>query len=440
MIICHSRLSKYAGRRRAFAVFALSSATGLVVTASLLAAPHVTPQDGTAHPPKQEPAKPAADTKRLEVKPADAKWLDRLPKDDRAALDELLGWAPPPLTSDLEWIAGEGAPTWDDLRGRVVVLQSFTTATTAGRGWPQRIANNLKGYEAKDLRIIALHTPDGAAEAKAFLSKKPAPQGVAVAVDPSGAFCDSLAIYKQPINVVIDRNGAMRYAGLNNTGVEEAVTALVAEAFDQDMIVPQRADAEAATETASPSAGNVDFPPITGKVDYALDIRGKPAPEFYVSEWITTRPNAEGKVVVLDFWATWCGPCVASIPHMNEIATKFKDDVVCVGISSETPPKFEQGMEKLSKEKRITLNTFQYALALDPAAKMSKAIKITGIPHCIVMDRNWIVRWQGMPGALDAGTLDKIVKADAAQGGKGGAGAGKVKAPGPAKKKRWVSG
>jgi thiol-disulfide isomerase/thioredoxin len=377
------------------------------------------------------PAKPAP--KRLEVAPVDPKWLDHLPKDDRAALDELLGWAPPAFTSDLEWLAP--GPTWDSLRGKVVVIQSFTTATTAGRGWPQRIANNLKDYDAKDLKIIALHTPDGAADAKSFLSKKPAPEGVLVAIDPKGVFCDSLSIYKQPTNIVVDRNGAVRYAALNNNGVEEAVKSLVAEPFNRDMTVPQRGEGEA--ESASANPDKAEFPPISGKVDNALDIRGKSAPKFQVQQWITPQPNAAGTVVVLDFWATWCGPCVASVPHMNELATKFKDSVVCVGISSETPPKFEEGMEKLEKDKKITINTFQYAIALDPSQQMSKAIKITGIPHCIVLDRNWIVRWQGHPASLDAGTIDAIVKADASQGDSA---PGKPKPPGSAKKKRWTSG
>jgi thiol-disulfide isomerase/thioredoxin len=346
--------------------------------------------------------------KRLEVVPADLKWLDRLPKEDRGALDELLGWAPPSLASHLEWIGPSTAPTWADLRGKVIVLQSY-------------------------MRIIALHTPDGAAEAREFLTKKPAPEGVMVAIDSTGAYCDELAIYKQPVNIVVDRNGAVRYAGLNNAGLEAAVTALVAEPFDRNLVVPLRSDGE----TAEASSAGAEFPPITGKVENALDVRGKTAPEFFVSQWITQRPQAEGKVVVLDFWATWCGPCVASIPHMNDLATRFKDSVVCVGISSEKPNDFEKGMAKLEQQKKITLNTFQYALALDPTSKMAGAMKIIGIPHCLVLDRTWTVRWQGHPATLDAGTLEKIVKADAAQGGTGSG--GKTATPGAARRKRWVN-
>src|SRR4030095_15566093 len=47
----------------------------------------------------------------------------------------------------------------------------------------------------------------------------------------------------------------------------------------------------------------------------------------------------QGKVVVLEFWATWCGPCVATIPHMNELADQFKGEPVQFVALTQEPEK-----------------------------------------------------------------------------------------------------
>ena len=63
---------------------------------------------------------------------------------------------------------------------------------------------------------------------------------------------------------------------------------------------------------------------------------GNPAPALKVAKWAKGKPVAKfepGKVYVVEFWATWCGPCKQSIPHLTELAKKFKDKVTFTGVS-----------------------------------------------------------------------------------------------------------
>lgn len=120
---------------------------------------------------------------------------------------------------------------------------------------------------------------------------------------------------------------------------------------------------------------------------WAKSFLGKKAPDFVVEKWLTAEPDRKGKFVLIDFWATWCGPCRRAIPELNEFHRKFADKLVVIGVSDEK----EEAVRKMSDPK------IEYASAIDTRARMKKALEVEGIPHVILVDPQGIVRWEGFP-------------------------------------------
>jgi thiol-disulfide isomerase/thioredoxin len=149
------------------------------------------------------------------------------------------------------------------------------------------------------------------------------------------------------------------------------------------------------------AADQPQYPPAPKKTLYADDVRGKPAPDFFVEKWLTNEPDRKGKVVLIDFWATWCPPCRATIPELNGYQQKFKDDLVVIGISDESPDVL----------KPFIANTaMSYAVASDTSKQMNQAIHVKGIPHVLIISTDGIVRWQGFPLSDQEPLTEAIVK------------------------------
>src|SRR5829696_7321245 len=63
----------------------------------------------------------------------------------------------------------------------------------------------------------------------------------------------------------------------------------------------------------------------------------------------------EGKPVVLDIWATWCGPCRQEIPHLVEIAEKYRQDgLIVIGLTTEDPTEHRQSVKDFAKQYGMT--------------------------------------------------------------------------------------
>ena len=138
---------------------------------------------------------------------------------------------------------------------------------------------------------------------------------------------------------------------------------------------------------------------------------GDPAAALSIGEWIKGQPvdlaTVKGeKIVVVEFWATWCGPCRTSIPHLTKLQQKFTDrDVVFVGISDEDPATVREFVNKMGEK-------MDYVVACDANRQTSdgymKAFGKNGIPQAFVVDREGNIAWEGHPmGDLEK-TLERL--------------------------------
>ena len=157
---------------------------------------------------------------------------------------------------------------------------------------------------------------------------------------------------------------------------------------------------------------------------------GDPAPAIKVGTWLKGTPVElkKGSVTIVEFWATWCGPCKATIPHLTDLAHKYKDQglqVVGVSIWEEDQSAAKPFVEKMGAK-------MDYAVATDAvpaggdgregvmASTWMAAAGLEGIPSAFVIDREGRVAFIGHPLELDA-VLPKIlagnydVKAEAAK-------------------------
>jgi thiol-disulfide isomerase/thioredoxin len=105
-----------------------------------------------------------------------------------------------------------------------------------------------------------------------------------------------------------------------------------------------------------------------------------------------------GKLTLIEFWATWCGPCIDGIPKINKLQADYSArGLAIIAISDEEP----EVVERFVKRRKMS-----YATAIDVDSALHRALRVESIPFAILIDENRKIIWRGNPSSIDKSLIE----------------------------------
>jgi cytochrome c biogenesis protein CcmG, thiol:disulfide interchange protein DsbE len=151
--------------------------------------------------------------------------------------------------------------------------------------------------------------------------------------------------------------------------------------------------------------GLVVMPRIAPAMGEAMS---KPAPDFVLPVVANGDEGARMKlsdlrdrVVVLDFWASWCGPCAMQAPILERVAQRHGDDVIVLGINVDDPPELAR---RYAAAKKLT-----YPILVDGDGTAQRAYDASTLPTVVIIDRQGNIR-RVVRGVMREAALEKALQ------------------------------
>jgi thiol-disulfide isomerase/thioredoxin/outer membrane lipoprotein-sorting protein len=197
-------------------------------------------------------------------------------------------------------------------------------------------------------------------------------RGYRVLMDPSTNFIRQIQI---------DRKDELK-----NHGVEDVKSALITLDYSANKAEAPAAELFAWTPPKDATVAKEPQPDDAGADAKALE--GKPAPDFKLTAIdgsTVSLADLKGSVAVLDFWATWCGPCVASLPSLAQLNTELSPKGVKIYA-------LNQQEEKATVQKFLLTQKLDLPVLLDSAGDAGKKYMANAIPETVVVGKDGIIK------------------------------------------------
>ena len=338
------------------------------------------------------------------------KILEQERTERKGELSKPPGAQPAPGMNPSEWI---GKPASDfhvtDLKGEELSLEQYRGQVVLLDFWATwcppciaEIPNVKKTYEKyKDqkFQIVGISLDRSKEPLEAYIEK----EGLTWLHywDNIGKVSNLYKVQKIPSTFLIDGEGVIRKTNLRGYRLEIAVAELVNENLAKSIDTSTKTPVDSSRSQSVPATKILKQDTTPQKEELQKPHRadpsewiGKPAPDFQVTDLkgeVLSLEKYRGQVVLLDFWATWCGPCIAEMPKVKKTYEKYKDqNFQIIGIS------LDQSEEPLAAY--IEKEELAWKHYWDESREIRTLYGVWGIPSAFLIDGEGVIRKASLGG------------------------------------------